>query len=343
MLSHIKIKGTPFEVGQALGRFGAQAIHNYRAQSRSWATVMAWRDHPNLKAMAELVRQQQPRYWQEIEGLAAGLELPFADTFAWNCRGDVWAMAPDGCTTVQLPYTPYPAFAHNEDGDPAFAGQCALAEISVDGGTAFTSFVYPGSLPGHTIAVTASGLAMTVNNLRTQHVGVGLPRMLIARAMLDMPNIEAAIDHIRTAPRSGGFHFTFGRAGHHTLVSVEFNAALCSVLELSQPAVHANHMVHPAMRHQPQLITGSSGYRQIRGEQLLADARASGQQPDPLSILFDQNGTAFPIFRDAPDDSDQENTLATAVIQIGADAVNWQVHQSRSAAPWLRLRNGATI
>src|SRR5262249_18368682 len=147
-----------------------------------------WRNHPAAKAMSALVQQRHPQYWEELSGLAAGLEMPLEDVFLWNCRGDLWAMAPDGCTTVQLPGA-HPVFAHNEDGDPGFTGRCAIAEIAVSDGGRFASFVYPGSLPGHTFAANQYGMAMTVNNLRTLQVEPGLPRMIIARAMLDASSV----------------------------------------------------------------------------------------------------------------------------------------------------------
>ncbi len=340
MLSYIKIQGNPFAVGLELGRFGAQAMHAFVEQSTSWGSLMQWRGSASVEAMKQLVQERHPHIWQELQGLAQGLNLPLDDVFVWNCRGDLWAMSPDGCTTVQLPGAASPAFAHNEDGDPLFATRCAIAEVDVTGGASFASFVYPGSLPGHTFAVTQAGLAMTVNNLRAAHVKPGLPRMVLARAILEMPDVHSALQYLRAAPRSGGFHFTLAQAGHGTLTSVEFNHAVFSAIELTSASVHANHMVHAGMANQPQTITGSSGYRQLRGDFLVAQSVASGRAPDAMDILFDQDNAQFPIYRDDPKDSDGENTLATAFIRVNADAIEWEVHTSRSAEPLFALRNG---
>lgn len=341
MLSYLKVKGSPFEAGAALGRFGAQAVREVLLPGTAWATVMAWRGSPALTHMATLVQHRHPAVWLELQGLAAGLELPLDDVFAWNCRGDVWAMAPDGCTTVLLPGTGFPAFAHNEDGDPGLVGRCALAEVAIEGQPRFASLLYPGSLPGHTVAVTDNGLAITVNNLRTLHAPAGVPRMVLARALLERPSVAQALALLKTSPRAGGFHLTLAQAGLRELTSVEFNGALCSVLTVQQPALHANHMVHPAMAHQPQIVTGSSGHRQLHGDALLALALRSGDGTmDPLPILFDQGHAQFPIYRDDAADSDQENTLATAHLQVGAERITWQVHTRRSPAPDHRMSNG---
>lgn len=69
---------------------------------------------------------------------------------------------------------------------------------------------------------------MTVNNLRILHTSPGLPRMVLARAMLDQPDLSSALDVLQHSPRSGGFHFTLAQSGHDALVSVEFCAAVCS-------------------------------------------------------------------------------------------------------------------
>jgi predicted choloylglycine hydrolase len=342
MLANLTIEGTSFEVGVALGRFGARAVHDHLKHTAAWNTAMKWRKDPRADAMSALVQHRHPQYWQELVGLASGLDMPLEDVFLWNCRGDLWAMAPDGCTTVQLPGA-LPVFAHNEDGDPGFAGRCAIAEIAVNDGGRFASFVYPGSLPGHTFAANATGMAMTVNNLRTLHVEPGLPRMIVARAILDLPSVAAAIEYLRTAPRAGGFHLTLAQAGQVQLTSVEFNSSMCSVRVIDEAALHSNHMIHPAMANHPQIVTGSSGYRQIRGDLMLADLRRANVDIDPLTILFDQGNERFPIYRDAPDDSDVENTMATARFEVLANRVEWTVFAGRSREPLYRMRNGSRI
>lgn len=334
MLTYLHIKGSPQEVGLALGRFGADAVHGYLKHAQSWATVMQWRGSAASTAMSQMVQEQHPRYWQELQGLAQGLAMPLEEVFLWNCRGDLWAMAPDGCTTVQLPGERYPAFFHNEDGDPNFAGRCAIAEIQVSGQSRFASFVYPGSLPGHTFAVNDKGLAMTVNNLRTLNAGVGLPRMVLTRAILDLDTPTAAVQYLQSAARAGGFHLTLGRAGSAELLSVEFTSSACSVRTVDAPSVHANHIVHSNLAYAPQIITESSAQRQLRGSEMLAAAAA------PLDILFDQHNTEFPIFRAAADDSDHENTLATAHMQIHADHVAWEIHSGQNRTPLFLMKNG---
>lgn len=339
-LISLSVEGTPFEAGHQMGRFGAARLQAYARQSPAWASVMRLRGTPLALALAGHWRQALPRAWQELEGLAAGLEMPFEDVLLWNCRGDLWAMAPDGCTTVQQA-GPMPRITHNEDGDPFFAGHCAIATFDVQGAHAFASFLYPGSLPGHTFAVTDAGLAMTVNNLRCRDVRPGVPRMALTRALLDVSTLDAALALLRGTPRAGGFHLTLAHRASPRLVSVEFSSEACSVQDISGYALHANHAVHAVLQHLPQVVTPSSLHRQQRGDALLqADWSHRPGEADALRILADTDNADLPIYRTAPDDSDGENTLATADIRIGPAAITWHVYESAGAAPRFPMIDG---
>jgi hypothetical protein len=62
-----------------------------------------------------------PQIWQELEGLAQGLEATVDQVFAWNCRGDLVRSTSDGCTTVAgINAAGERIIAHNEDGFPSY-------------------------------------------------------------------------------------------------------------------------------------------------------------------------------------------------------------------------------
>ncbi|ULJ72271.1 C45 family autoproteolytic acyltransferase/hydolase [Rhizobium gallicum] len=329
-LGFIEIAGTPDEVGIQLGRFGREIAHRHLIIGHAWASVMAFRDDPRVAVMRRMVESRFPAYWAELLGLAAGLDLSFDDVFLWNCRGDLWALAPDGCTTVQIPGNE-PILAHNEDGDPGFRGHCALAHVRPEGGIAFTSFVYPASIPGHTFAATEAGLVQTVNNIRSRGIGVGLPRMVLGRALFDCRSLDAAVRLLETAERAGAFHMTLAQQGDQRLLSIEFTHTNCTVVVVDRPQCHANHLIHQDMAGERQVITQSSHSRQHRGDALLAEA--GGTSPDPLDILWDKAVSPLPIYRAQPDDPDHENTLATAVFRIGAQSIDWKVYDHAGIAP----------
>ena len=114
---------------------------------------------PETRLMRAEVQRHYPHIWQELEGLAQGLEATVDQVFAWNCRGDLVRSTSDGCTTVAgVNAAGERIIAHNEDGFPQLRDECLLATITPSRGLSFTSFAYPGSICGHTFAVNEKGI-----------------------------------------------------------------------------------------------------------------------------------------------------------------------------------------
>lgn len=335
MLTYTEFSGSPYQTGLALGKFGATAVNHYLTSSAAWESVMQWHGSDESLAMQELVQKHHPYIWDELQGLARGLELPAEDVFLWNCRGDLCSIAPDGCTTVMQVTPDGPRLTHNEDGDPGFRGHCGIAEFIVDHRPAFTSFIYPGSLPGHTFAVTENGLAMTVNNVRSRDNTTGIPRMVLTRALLNAADLSSAVNLLSNAPRAGGFHLALAQRGGSALLSIEFSSRGLSVQPVKEATLHANHLIHDDMRDLPQIITDSSCHRQENGTAQLHQPDSA----DPLLILADQTNPNYPIYRDSPDDSDMENTLATVDIHVGNEHIQWDIYAHPKQAAQFSLRD----
>ncbi len=317
-----QISGAPEEFGRMIGLAGREAVHRNLPGSAYFQEITGPAHAAAVGRMAEATRARFPLIWKEIEGLATGLDMPVEKTFAWNCRGDLLARVPDGCTTVMKP-GPTAILAHNEDGLPFFRGDCFIAEATPQDAPAFHAFCYPGSIPGHTFAFNAAGLAQTVNNIRLTGIEPAIPRMVLGRAILSCETLEQAIDVLRHGGVSGGFHFSLSSTRDPRILSVEFGGGEVSVVEIKTLSAHANHALHhpDAAR---QIVTQSSGDRQIRADVLV------GEGADPLTILRDSGGAGLPIRRDAPDDPDDENTLGTAVMEIGPQGISWSIYDSPS-------------
>jgi len=322
----VRAAGSPRAIGLALGRAGRAAVRDVLLRSEYWQAVTDPRHAARVAEMGAATRARFPEVWQELTGLAEGLELPLEQVLAWNARGDLMSNVPDGCTTVQLPGEP-PVIGHNEDGLPGFRGHCFVADVTPEGAPGFVAFCYPGSLPGHTFAATRAGLAQAVNNLRLTAMPAAIPRMVLGRAILSCADRAAALALLSETPATGGFHFTLGQSGESGLVGVEFGGGACAQRWLEGPSAHANH----ALFLEPeggQAITVSSRDRQARGSALIA-----GGEHDPLVILRDTAGPGLPIHRTAPDDPDCENTLATAILSVGQDGVDWRIYDQDARHP----------
>lgn len=326
-LRWVTAQGSPRQIGRALGEAGSEAVRDVLLHADYWHAVTDSAHASVVRVMADALRARFPSVWEELLGLAEGLDLPPEHVVAWNCRGDLMSNVPDGCTTIQIPGT-IPVIGHNEDGLPGFRGHAFLACITPEDGPALTSFCYPGSLPGHTFGTNTAGLVQTVNNLRLHDVRSEIPRIGVGRAVLACETLEEALRLLARHNATGGFHMTLSSVGDPRVMSVEFGGGLCAVRQIEAPSIHANHALHLDFSETDQTITESSRDRQAQGMRLLADGVTN-----PLTILRDTSGAGLPIHRCQPDDTDNENTLATAVFVIGPSKVEWSVHDQNSHRP----------
>ena len=321
----IAIRGSAFAVGQQLGAFGREAWQTKIRQTALWQTVAALKTTEQTQRMRAAVQAQFPLIWQELEGMAEGLQAPVDEVFAWNCRGDLVRSTSDGCTTLAGRSAEGELIiAHNEDGFPQLRDDCAIVSITPDVGLGFTSFAYPGSLCGHTLAVNEKGITNRVTTIRAR------PRLARTRSQTRAPPscrrppCAAAVRLRSATPRAGAFHHTLGQMGDSRLFSVEATGSGSSVLALSATSGHANHLIHPQLAAIEQNVTGSSGSRQRRLDAWLAtDPPLDGVTAK--AMLSDQQDPLLPIYRLSPDDPDEENTLATAIFTLSATRVVWQV------------------
>jgi hypothetical protein len=332
-----QVSGEPYDIGYRLGEIARPVFADFMAQSAAWQAVRRWRGAPFVQTLRDAARAHAPALLAELDGMAAGLGWAAEDVFLWNCRGELIHNAPDGCTTLAAitGNADNPRFiAHNEDGDPFLRERCAIVEIQPNGRPGFVSFYYPGSLPGHTFAANRAGLTQAINNLRIRTPAAGVPRMIIARAVLDAGSLDEALQTLRSMPSASGFHHTLGCAGDARLFSVEASARRCSVAAVQMLSGHANHMIHPGCEAEAQIVTESSRDRQSRVDALLPALAAAGpvQAQALLDVLHDRAPSGLPIYRDDPHDPDDENTLATALFEIGSTGVSMKAYRQRQCA-----------
>lgn len=80
----IAIRGSAYAVGQQLGAFGREAWHTKIRQTALWQTVTALKTAEQTQRMRATVQAQFPLIWQELEGMAEGLQAPVDEVFAWK-------------------------------------------------------------------------------------------------------------------------------------------------------------------------------------------------------------------------------------------------------------------
>lgn len=338
----IDVAGDPYQVGRALGEIAGRAIRESVPRlARFQALVREWSGSERLASLHAAARHVYPDHLREIEGIADGAGADFADVFLWNCRGDFpgggdqRSTSDAGCTTVMIPARgEAPAIiAHNEDDEAALDGQCCVVNVRPEHGLGFTSFYSPGLLPGHTFGVNEAGLVQTINHIRPQDQKAGVPRHLVARAVLGCADLDAALAVLRRPDRASGFHHNLGQMGAGALLSVEAPASRCAVHPVTSAAVHTNHLVFSECADIVQEVSDSSARRQRRGEALVSKGALEGR--DASVVLGDQADSEWPICRKHRGGTDPGYTLASAVFQLGRERVDWQFYAHPLEAPVL--------
>lgn len=345
-LLHISIEGDPYALGVALGQQGRDAFRDIVSKLDRFQALQSWRDSDRLSSIEAASREAFPDLMREMDGIAAGADADFQDILLWNCRGDLpnsaEIMGEQGCTDVMIPADEdggLPAvIGHNEDDSPSFDGFCFVATVRPsDGRTGFTSFCVPGLLPGHTFGVNEAGLVQTINNIRPHDHQIGIGRHVVTRAVLGCRTLTDAAAILGRRDRAAGFHHNLGHSAG-PFWAVEAPASGCEIIAVETPRAHANHLVFDRFKNADQRIAASSRDRQERAERLLADGEVDR---NPLAILGDSDGDGLPICRKQVGGPDGGYTLATAVFEISAHAVNWRFYDDPTGSAILEGRQSA--
>ncbi|MDW5598425.1 C45 family peptidase [Conexibacter stalactiti] len=194
-------------------------------------------------AIAAASRRDHPLAWTELEQLAAGAGVSFESLLLLNLRGDA-GLDPLGCTDVLWSDGERLLFGHNEDGDPALAGRCALLTLALDDDPVSTSWWYPGFLPGNTFALNEHGLAWGLDNVNIPAPAECGGRGFVARSLqASCRTLADAAAFLARTPSAGGFAYSFAdtRGGERLLV--EAAAGRAREAPAAPLTWHTNHLL----------------------------------------------------------------------------------------------------
>jgi hypothetical protein len=257
----------------------AVALAGFREQEIGEDDVRA-QNAPFLEAAARVY----PQYLVELEAMAQGAEVPLDVLFRLNCyearppgtpvvppppaapvpskdpavlpaANDAAAVAggpADGCTSIASRGARGVVVGHTEDSTPQAIEGLYLVDATVEAPgsegepeSRFLALNYAQTLPGCAAAVNGHGLIVLIDALPDPDRRIGAPRHFVSRALLDRPDIESAIDHLRQTERGGGWNYLLVQGDR--IVNVEATATRLSVQEASAGGAyaHANHYLDP--------------------------------------------------------------------------------------------------
>jgi len=216
------VKGTHYEVGQKVGAHFSQRINQYVQNSDELNKLLLPFYGTGLgKSVLEqflLINERHyPKYFEEVQGLAAGSGVPlptllllqFADELE---AGWISPVARSDCSDIHAHAYQSGFLGHNEDAEPVIKSTGYIVEYEfTDSGEHFTAYTYPGRLPGDAWGFSPlANLTFSVNWVGPIPASVGLARGFINRAVFGSKSLQDAIDRATPGNRAFGFSLNIG-------------------------------------------------------------------------------------------------------------------------------------
>ena len=196
--------------------------------------------------------ERYPQYVQEMRGIAVGAGVPFDDVAVVNAMEAVTmdALHLTKCTSMAI--SPERSangqvlMAHNEDWVPDDENHVFMVHARPEDDPPFLSMTYGALLPN--IGLNADGIAQCCDSVYPTDSRIGIPRVLVSRAVLAARTPGEAIRRTLLRHRAAGYnHLIVDESGE--IYNVEVSARRFALLYAEEGlAVHTNHYLDPQMQ-----------------------------------------------------------------------------------------------
>lgn len=248
----IEARGTYREVGIQIGTQGKTQIRSMLAYLRenipagfSWEQVLT-RSQDFLTPS----RAIYPQYIEELEGIAEGAGVPFEDIFVSMCE-ELWeSPVLHGCTDMaarrRATLDGSTLIAHTNDLSLSSESRLVILKIQA-GDEPEILAVSPGGV-AISAGYNSSKISLTGNQLDSNDVRAGVPRLLVVRAILGSRTLNEAMTHCLLPQRASSYNNVLADASGE-VYSMEGSATDCEAIYIKDDVMaHANHYIAPAMR-----------------------------------------------------------------------------------------------
>jgi len=261
----VRAKGTHRQIGQQIGeqvkhaiRHSVSSAQNLIAQTYS-TLELDW-DGALIQARKYLpfVQERFPKYVDELAGIAEGAGVSFDDLTVLNAMEAVTmdALHLAKCTSMAVnedrTADGHVLVAHNEDWLPEDEQDVFVIHADPDDEPPFLAMTYGGLLPN--IGFNAYGIAQCCDSVYPTDSRIGIPRVMVSRAVLGAKTLADAIRCTLIPHRAAGYnHLLVHEAGE--LYSVEVSSRRFGILYGEDGIIaHTNHYLDPnmqAIEHDP--------------------------------------------------------------------------------------------
>jgi isopenicillin-N N-acyltransferase like protein len=317
------------QIGQAVPRQIRQSVENGRKLlADAYENLELTWDGAQIQARKYLpfAQERYPQYVDEIMGMAEGASVSFEDLVVLN--------AMEAVTTDALHLTRCTSFAvnglrtadghvligHNEDWVPEDEDGVYVIHATPDDEPPFLAMNYGGLLPN--IGFNVHGIAQFCDSVYPSDSRIGIPRVVVSRAVLAAKTPADAISSMLAPHRAAGYnHLLVHESGE--LYNVEVSARRFAIIYGNEGSVvHTNHYLSEIMQEveesPDELI--SSRVRYFRAKRLLKQVPRHSIKT-LQSILKDHVNYSNSICNHAiemDDPLDREKTINSMVLDLTA-------------------------
>ncbi len=196
--------------------------------------------------------ERYPQYVDELKGIADGAGVLFDDVAVVNGMEAVTmdALHLTKCTSMAVSQERTAngdvLVAHNEDWVPEDEADIFMIHAQPDDEPPFLAMTYGCLLPN--IGLNAYGIAQTCDSVYPSDSRIGIPRVVVSRAVLSARTPGDAIRHALVPHRAAGYnHMLVHESGE--MYSVEVSSRHFALLSNEEGyLVHTNHYLDPKMQ-----------------------------------------------------------------------------------------------
>jgi len=255
----IEVSGTHQEMGRQIGEAAREQVQHSVANAHILIDAaynsleLTWQGAQNQsRKYLPFAEERYPQYVDEMRGIAEGANVDFEDIVTLNAMEAVTtdALHLTRCTSMAVneerTADGHVLAAHNEDWIPEDENDVFIISAKPDKEPPFLAMTYGGLLPN--VGFNAFGIAQLIDSVYPSDSRVGIPRLVVARAVLSSRRISGAIGRTLVQQRAAGYnHILVHESGE--MYSIEASARKFEILHAHDGyMVHTNHYLDPQMQ-----------------------------------------------------------------------------------------------
>ena len=333
----ITVKGSHREMGRQIGEGCKELIRHHVNNTHilieaSFNTLELTWNGAQIQARKYMpfAQERYPQYVEEMTGIAEGAGVPFDDVAVINALEAVTmdALHLSKCTSLAVNGTRtsnrHVLLAHNEDWLPEDEPDVYLIHATPVSEPPYLAMTYGALLPN--IGFNAHGIAQSCDSVHPDDSRIGIPRVLVSRAVLSKKSPGDAIRETLIPRRAAGYnHLIAHESGE--IYSVEVSARRFAVLYGQDGyLVHTNHFLDTnmqAIEDEPDELVGTR-VRYFRANRLLSQTEKHSLET-LQNIQRDHINFPNSICNHAEEDMDpldREKTINAMIIDLSERALH---------------------